>query len=77
MVHHIFSESPSMSSFILDSEIVAIDVDDGGLKSFQELSNRPRKGVQLQDIKVAVCVFGFDLMYLNGEVSSYDGRPRH
>lgn len=68
MVHHIFSESPSMSSFILDSEIVAIDVDDGGLKSFQELSNRPRKSVQLQDIKVAVCVFGFDLMYLNGEI---------
>ena len=41
----------------------------GGLKSFQELSNRARKDVELHDVYVSVCVFAFDLMYLNGEVS--------
>lgn len=57
------------TSFILDTEIVAIG-SDGTLKSFQDLSNRPRKNVQLQDIQLSVCVFAFDLMYLNGDVSA-------
>ncbi|TFK44414.1 ATP-dependent DNA ligase [Crucibulum laeve] len=55
------------TSFILDSEIVAIDQNTGELKSFQELSNRARKDVKLGDIKVPVCVFAFDLMYLDGQ----------
>lgn len=68
LVAHIFSASPDLLSFIVDSEIVAIDPKTGTLRSFQELSNRARKDVQLEDVKVAVCVFAFDLMYLNGEV---------
>jgi DNA ligase-1 len=48
---------------------VAIDPVDGTLKTFQELSNRARKDVQIHDVKVAVGVFAFDLMYLDGEVS--------
>jgi DNA ligase 1 len=59
-----------MSSFIIDSEIVAIDPRDGGLRTFQELSNRARKNVQAVDVLVTVCVYTFDLMYLNGHVSS-------
>jgi DNA ligase-1 len=55
----------------MDSEIVAIDSSDGSLKSFQELSNRARKDVQLQNVTVMVCVFAFDLMYLDGDVSSH------
>jgi len=66
---HIIRSSPQMNSFIIDAEIVAIDPLDGSLKSFQELSSRPRKDVQLDDIKICVCVYAFDLMYLNGEVS--------
>lgn len=35
---------------------------------FQELSKRKRKDVKVEDIKVRVCLFAFDLLYLNGEV---------
>lgn len=63
-----FSSTPSLQSCIIDSEIVAIDPADGSLKTFQELSNRARKDVRIQDVKVAVGIYAFDLMYLNGEV---------
>ncbi|KAG2345582.1 ATP-dependent DNA ligase [Suillus weaverae] len=68
LVNCIFREQPQLQSFIIDSEIVAIDPSDGGLKSFQELSNRARKDVEMSDIKVSVCVYAFDLMYLDGKV---------
>ncbi|KZS98440.1 ATP-dependent DNA ligase [Sistotremastrum niveocremeum HHB9708] len=57
-----------INSFIIDAEIVAIDTATGDLQSFQTLSNRPRKDVQLKDVKVSVCVYAFDLMYLDGTV---------
>ncbi|RDB24765.1 DNA ligase 3 [Hypsizygus marmoreus] len=66
MVKSIFDRHSEVTSFILDSEIVAID-HDGNLKTFQELSNRARKDVDLQDVRVSVCVFAFDVMYLDGE----------
>ncbi|CAL1707613.1 unnamed protein product [Somion occarium] len=68
LVETIFAQSPNIQSFILDAEIVAVDPVDGSLKTFQELSNRARKDVQLDDVKVTVCVFAFDIMYLNGEI---------
>ena len=68
LVERIFTERPHISSFIIDSEIVAEDPSTRELKSFQELSNRARKEVQLDDVRVSVCVFAFDLMYFNGEV---------
>ncbi|KAF9244950.1 hypothetical protein BU15DRAFT_85785 [Melanogaster broomeanus] len=68
LVRHMFEQTSNMQSFIMDSEIVAIDPTDGTLRSFQELSNRAKKDVEIQDIKVPVCVFAFDLMYLDGEV---------
>lgn len=63
-------EQQGTSSFIMDTEVVAVDPNDGTLKSFQELSNRARKSVRLEDVKVTVCVFAFDLMYVSGQVSS-------
>ncbi|KAK7687060.1 hypothetical protein QCA50_009560 [Cerrena zonata] len=68
LVNTILLQSPNVQSFIIDSEIVAVDPNDGSLKTFQELSNRARKDVQLGEVKVSVCVFAFDLMYLNGEI---------
>ncbi|KAJ2931218.1 hypothetical protein H1R20_g5794, partial [Candolleomyces eurysporus] len=68
LVEHLFKASPSLQSFILDSEIVAIAPGTGELKSFQELSNRPRKDVQINDIKVSVAVYVFDLLYCNSEI---------
>lgn len=57
------------ASFVLDAEAVAVDRKTGQLKPFQELSKRKRKDVKVEDIEVWVCLFGFDLLYLNGEVS--------
>ncbi|KAJ8102239.1 hypothetical protein POJ06DRAFT_249165 [Lipomyces tetrasporus] len=57
----------STRSFILEGEIVAVDQSTGALRSFQSLSNRGRKDVQIASISVTVCLFVFDLMYLNGE----------
>ena len=71
-------DTPDLTSFIMDAEIVAIDPLSGELKSFQELSNRARKDVNIKDIRVAVCIYAFDLMLLNEEVRTlyrcfYDG----
>ncbi|KAG2061821.1 ATP-dependent DNA ligase [Suillus hirtellus] len=54
-------------SFVLDAEAVAIDKTSGKLMPFQELSKRKRKDVKVEDIQVKVCLFAFDLIYLNGE----------
>ena len=57
----------SVSSFILEGEVVAIDSENGELKAFQTLTNRAKKDVAINSIQVNVCLFSFDLMYLNGE----------
>jgi DNA ligase-1 len=54
-------------SFILEGEVVAVDKITGDLQPFQILSNRARKDVVVHEVKVDVCLFAFDLMYLNGE----------
>ncbi|KAK1811227.1 hypothetical protein LTR12_014380 [Friedmanniomyces endolithicus] len=56
-----------VSSFIMEGEVVAIDRESGELKPFQILANRARKDVVIQSLKVDVCLYSFDLMYLNGE----------
>ncbi|CAL1695746.1 unnamed protein product [Somion occarium] len=53
-------------TFVFDAEAVAIDKH-GKLLPFQELSKRKRKDVKVEDIEVRVCLFAFDLLYLNGE----------
>ncbi|ELR10283.1 hypothetical protein VC83_04585 [Pseudogymnoascus destructans] len=57
----------SVNSFILEGEVVAVDRDTGDLKTFQTLTNRARKDVAIGSITIDVCLFAFDLMYLNGE----------
>ncbi|KAI4204283.1 MAG: hypothetical protein LQ350_001263 [Teloschistes chrysophthalmus] len=56
-----------VSSFILEGEVVAVDRETGDLKDFQTLTNRAKKDVAISSIKVDVCLYAFDLMYLNGE----------
>ncbi|RDA87057.1 hypothetical protein CP532_3217 [Ophiocordyceps camponoti-leonardi (nom. inval.)] len=56
-----------VDSFIMEGEVVAVDGETGELKNFQTLSNRARKEVSIDAIKVDVCLFSFDLMYLNGQ----------
>lgn len=57
----------SVSSFILEGEVVAVDKETGDLKPFQVLTNRAKKDVVISEVKIDVCLFAFDLMYLNGE----------
>ena len=55
-----------VSSFILEGEVVAVG-QEGGLKTFQTLTNRAKKDVAIHEVQVNVCLFAFDLMFLNGE----------
>ncbi|XP_065867440.1 DNA ligase 1-like [Euphorbia lathyris] len=57
----------SVKSFVLDCEIVAYNRDEKRILPFQILTTRPRKNVAMSDIKVNVCIFAFDILYLDGE----------
>ncbi|KAK9473996.1 ATP dependent DNA ligase domain-containing protein [Dipodascopsis tothii] len=54
------------SSFVLDGELVAIDRATGAARSFQALAGRGRKDVDAGSVSVSVCLYAFDLMYLDG-----------
>ncbi|KAF2471967.1 DNA ligase 1 [Lindgomyces ingoldianus] len=54
-------------SFVLDCETVAWDMVERKVLPFQQLMTRKRKDVKVEDVKVKVCVFAFDILYLNGE----------
>lgn len=55
-----------ITSFVVDAEIAAVD-DTGKIRPFQELANRSRKAVQLNEVHIKVAVFGFDCMLFNDE----------
>ncbi|KAG5438182.1 hypothetical protein PCANB_003033 [Pneumocystis canis] len=56
-----------ITSFVLDCESVAWDRINKVIQPFQILSTRKRKDVDIESIKVKICIFAFDLLYLNGE----------
>ena len=57
-----------VTSFILEGEVVAVDTNTGELKPFQTLAGRERTNIEIGNISVTVCLFVFDLMYMNGQV---------
>lgn len=58
---------PSVESYVLDCEVVAFDPREQKILPFQILSTRKRKDVNASSIEVEVCLFAFDLLYLNGQ----------
>ncbi|CAH1403944.1 unnamed protein product [Nezara viridula] len=57
----------TVKSCIIDTEAVAWDLETHKIRPFQILTTRKRKDANESEIKVQVCVFMFDLLYLNGE----------
>ncbi|SIO73282.1 DNA ligase 1 [Babesia microti strain RI] len=60
------SVDPSVKSFIIDSEVVAFDREKGKILPFQILTTRKRKDVDENNINVNICIYPFDMLYLNG-----------
>jgi DNA ligase-1 len=58
---------PDTKSFVLDCETVAWDLVEKKVLPFQQLMTRKKKDVKIEDVKVKVCVFAFDILFLNGE----------
>lgn len=57
----------TVTSFIIDSEVVAVSPETGALQAFQVLQHRGRKNIEEDNIQIPVCIFAFDVLYLNGE----------
>jgi DNA ligase-1 len=58
---------PDTKSFVLDCETVGWDTIEKKVLPFQQLMTRKKKDVKIEDVKVKVTVFAFDLLFLNGE----------
>ena len=61
------TEKP-LTSFIIDCEMVAFDKIKNKILPFQQLTTRSRKNVDISQITIHVCMFCFDILYLNDEI---------
>ncbi|XBW37680.1 hypothetical protein QEN19_003262 [Hanseniaspora menglaensis] len=62
-----FKPGVDVQSLIIDGEIVAYDVEEDKILPFQVLTTRKRKNVDINEIKVQVCIFIFDILSFNGK----------
>ncbi|RNA25887.1 DNA ligase 1, partial [Brachionus plicatilis] len=61
------SVEEKVTSAIIDAEVVAYDMEKKTIQPFQVLSTRKKKDAVSEEIKVRVCIFAFDLIYLNNK----------
>lgn len=64
---------PAVRTYIIDCESVAWDREAKCILPFQMLSTRRRKETSADLVRIQVCLFAFDLLYLNGK--SYIREP--
>ena len=57
-----------LNNFIIDCEMVAFDTKNNKILPFQQLTTRNRKNVDINTITIHVCMFVFDILYLNDEI---------
>merc|ERR1712187_112034 len=60
------SLADDVQSCIIDSELVAFDQATSKILPFQVLTTRGRKNIQIDEIKVNVCIYAFDCILHNG-----------
>ncbi|CAI2386794.1 unnamed protein product [Moneuplotes crassus] len=56
-----------VDNFIIDCEIVPYDIRNKKILPFQLLTTRSRKNVDIKDVEIQVCLFLFDILYLNDQ----------
>lgn len=57
----------SVDNFIIDCEIVPYDVVNKKILPFQMLTTRSRKNVNVEDVEIQICLFLFDILYINNQ----------
>jgi DNA ligase-1 len=62
-----FKENKFCENFILDCELVAFDKKTDKILPFNHLTTRARKNVNVEDISIHVCIFLFDIIYLDNK----------
>ena len=60
-------DTKQIDSMIVDSEIVGFCNKTGRILPFQTLMTRNKKNVTTSNIEIQVCIYIFDILYLNGE----------
>lgn len=60
------SLAEDVQSCIIDSELVAFDQTTRRILPFQVLTTRGRKNIQIDAIKINVCIYAFDCIFHNG-----------
>ncbi|KAK2196124.1 bifunctional DNA ligase [Babesia duncani] len=57
----------NVKNLIIDCEVVGYDKSSGKILTFQQLSTRKRKYVDVENIEIPVRIYPFDILYLNDE----------
>jgi len=57
----------NIDNCIIDAELVAYDLQKEKILPFQAMTHRSKKNVTADDLKIKLCIYAFDLLYINNE----------